>query len=135
MPRLSKWMIRMAYIYLMLGFTVGGLLLSHKGVPFLPELWRWLPVHIDLLFVGWVVQLIMGVAFWILPRFWQFPRRPKAYFAAAAFFCLNIGVWFAILGTILYSQMFLFAGRVGEFVAVLLFGVHAWQRVVSRDGV
>ncbi|GAB4278160.1 MAG: cbb3-type cytochrome c oxidase subunit I [Candidatus Promineifilaceae bacterium] len=135
MPRLSKWMIRMAYVYLMLGFTVGGLLLSHKGVPFLPDLWRWLPVHIDLLFVGWVVQLVMGVAFWVLPRFWQPPRRPRAYFAVVAFFCLNVGVCLAILGVVLSSQLLLVAGRVGEFVAVVFFGLHAWRRIVSRDGV
>ena len=56
-------------LYLALGMTVGALLLFHKGIPLHPALWRWLPPHLEFLLVGWTLQLAMGVAFWILPRF------------------------------------------------------------------
>ena len=73
MPPFSRWIIRVALLYLLLGFTVGGLLLTAKGFPvemntWAPGLWRLLAVHIDLLFTGWLVQFIIGVAYWILPR-------------------------------------------------------------------
>ena len=69
MPRLSVWFIRLALAYLATGFTFGALLLANKGLAFAPLLWRLRPTHIELLLVGWMVQLAMGVAFWILPRF------------------------------------------------------------------
>ena len=69
MPRLSQWIIRATFIYLLVGFTVGAFLLAHKGVPLHPALWSLLPAHIEFLLMGCVVQLTMGVAFWILPRY------------------------------------------------------------------
>ena len=60
MPLLSQWMVRTALIYLILGFTFGGLLLTHKGIPLHPSLWAWLPAHIEFLLMGWIVQLTMG---------------------------------------------------------------------------
>lgn len=74
MPRLSQWLIRTALIYLLLGFTLGALLLTHKGIPLHPALWSWLPTHIEFLLMGWIAQLTMGVAFWILPRYWKKSR-------------------------------------------------------------
>lgn len=136
MPRLSQWMFRAAFVYLLLGFTVGALLLTHKGLPLHPALWEWLPAHMEFLLMGWVVQLTMGVAFWILPRHWQKPRRPKEAYAQAAFGLLNLGIWVVIAGTTLGAgRWVLFAGRVAELGAVVLFAWHAWKRVVSREGV
>ncbi|MEJ2750657.1 MAG: hypothetical protein P8183_22540 [Anaerolineae bacterium] len=60
MPRLSRWYIRLAFIYLLLGFTVGGLLLANKGVPFYPALWGWLPAHIEFLLMGWIAGAAVG---------------------------------------------------------------------------
>lgn len=135
MPRLSQWMFRAAFIYLLLGFTVGALLLAHKGLPLHPALWGWLPAHIEFLLMGWVVQLTMGVAFWILPRYWQKPRRPKEAYAQAAFVLLNLGIWLVIAGTTFRAGLWiLFAGRLVELGAILLFARHAWRRVVSRAG-
>lgn len=55
--------------YLVLGFTLGLLLLVNKGVPIHPALWRLLPAHAEFLLLGWTLQLALGVAYWILPRF------------------------------------------------------------------
>ena len=67
MPKLTIWFIRTALIYLLLGFTVGGVLLTQKGINLFPKIWILLPVHIEWMFIGWIFQLAMGVAFWILP--------------------------------------------------------------------
>lgn len=135
MPRLSQWLIRVALIYLLLGFTVGALLLAHKGVPLHPMLWSWLPAHIEFLLLGWVVQLTMGVAFWILPRYWQPPHRPREGFVKAAFVLLNAGIWLVVAGTTLRAGEWVsFAGRLAEVGAVVLFAAHGWGRVMSREG-
>ena len=69
MPRLSVWSIRTAMLYLGLGFLWGALMLFEKGAPVAPSLLRLLPMHIEFVLIGWTMQLAMGVAFWILPRF------------------------------------------------------------------
>ena len=69
MPRLSIWYIRASLLYLVLGFTLGGLLLFNKGIPLDPRIWILLPAHIESVLFGWTVQLVMGMAFWILPDF------------------------------------------------------------------
>jgi cbb3-type cytochrome oxidase subunit 1 len=135
MPRLSQWMIRTALVYLLLGFTVGALLLANKGVSITTQLWSWLPAHIEFLLMGWVAQLTMGVAFWILPRYWKPPRRPNETYVQITFVLLNLGIWLVISGTTFrLGEWLLFAGRAAECGAVLLFAFHGWRRVVSREG-
>ncbi len=135
MPRLSQWMVRTAFIYLLLGFTIGALMLANKGVPLHPALWQWLPAHIEFLLFGWIVQVAMGVAFWILPRYWKRPRRGNETLVYIAFVLLNVGIWVVVLGSIWFrSRWGILAGRLLEISAVLFFALHAWKRIVSRDG-
>ncbi|MGD8806744.1 MAG: hypothetical protein PVH65_12880 [Chloroflexota bacterium] len=135
MPRLSQWLIKVAFLYLLLGFTVGALLLAHKGIFLNQFLWRWLPAHMEFLLMGWVVQLTMGVAFWILPRYWKPPRRPKEEYVRLSFVSLNLGIWLVVAGTTFGAgEWALFAGRAAEVVAVILFALHGWARTVSREG-
>jgi len=135
MPRLSQWIIRVAFIYLILGFTFGALLLIHKGIFLNPALWGWLPAHIEFLLVGWILQLTMGVALWILPRYWQKKRRPNETYVQIAFILLNLGIWLVVAGTTFRAgRPVLFAGRIIELVAIMFFVFHAWKRIVSREG-
>ena len=135
MPRLSCWFIRAALVYLVLGFTLGGLLLVEKGVSLHPALWRLLMAHIDFLLFGWTVQLVMGVAFWILPRYRE-GASPRGNEGAGwlAFVLLNGGVWLAGVGPLLAGRGGLATvvpvlGRLAEAGAGVAFGVHAWSRV------
>jgi hypothetical protein len=50
-------------------------MLANEGLAFYPPLVRVLPIHIEMLLVGWFFQLALGVAFWILPRLQQGPPR------------------------------------------------------------
>ena len=133
MPRLSCWFIRAALVYLVLGFTLGGLLLVAKGVSLHPALWRLLMAHIDFLLFGWTVQLVMGVAFWILPRYRE-GASPRGNEGAGwlAFVLLNGGVWLAGVGPLLVGGLATVVsvlGRLAEAGAGVAFGVHAWSRV------
>ncbi len=68
MPRLSAWFVRASLLYLLVGFAFGALMLAQVGVSYDPGIVVLLPVHMEFLLVGWLVQLAMGVAFWIFPR-------------------------------------------------------------------
>jgi hypothetical protein len=133
MPRLSQWFIRAALLNLLVGFSLGALLLAHKGVPYWPALWRLLPVHVELLLVGWTAQLALGVAFWILPRFWREPTRGYEPAAWLALLLLNGGVWLVALGSWFGLGVALFWGRMAEVCAAVAFAVAVWPRIVGRE--
>jgi hypothetical protein len=130
MPLLSRWFIRAALVYLALGFTFGGLLLFHKGIPLHPLMWRLLPAHIELLLFGWTVQLAMGVAFWMFPKFGGGTSRGNEKAVWVAFVLLNVGVWLVALTPLLDMPLWLsFIGRLMEAGAAVAFSLHAWPRV------
>lgn len=131
MPPLSRIMIRAALINGWLGMTLAALLLINKGLPgVLPgNLWRWLPVHMNMLLVGWMVQLAMGVAYWIMPRL-HLSERGRVQFAIAAGILLNIGVWVHGLAILLRGWIgWQAAGLILETSAVATFIFHVYPRI------
>jgi hypothetical protein len=131
-PRLSVWWVRTALAELAVGLTLGALLLANKGVSFAPGLWRWLPVHIELLLLGWTLNLALGVAYWILPRFKAGAPRGAAWPAWAAFALLNAGIALVCVAPWLpvgASADWQLTGRIAEIGAAALFALHAWPRV------
>lgn len=130
MPRFSIWTIRAALLYLATGFTLGALLLWNKGITISPQIWRLLSTHIEFLIFGWTLQLVMGVAFWILPRFRRPPKRGNEQVAWLAAGLLNLGIWLVVAGSYLASIPWLPAlGRSSEFLAAFTFALYAWPRV------
>ncbi len=129
MPRLSVYYIRASLIYLVLGFTFGGLLLANKGLMLSPAIWMLLPVHIEFDLMGWLVQLAMGVAFWILPRFSKGPLRGNERLSWIAFFLINLGILLVALDGLTDIQWLAVMGRVLELLALTLFTFGNWRRI------
>jgi hypothetical protein len=130
MIRLSVWPVRTALIYLGVGLLIGALMLTQKGVPIEGTLLRLLSLHIEFVLIGWTLQLGMGIAFWILPRFSREPRYGRQTFGWLAYGLLNIGVLSVGIGQWLAAPAIIpFLGRVVEALAVLSFVAHAWPRI------
>ena len=129
MPRLSCWFVRASLVYLALGFTFGSLLLSNKAFPFYPAMWSLLPAHMEFLLVGWTVQLTLGVAYWILPRFGQGPPRGNEALARSTFLLLNLGVCLVIAPAVVSLSWLVPVGRLFEACAALIFLIAVWRRV------
>jgi len=129
MPRLSVLMIRSALVYLGIGFLFGGLLLFNKGIPFAGIVWRLLPIHIEILIFGWTMQLVMGVAFWIVPRFSTPSRYGRVWLAVLAFVLLNVGVWITVAGQWGGSLNLLLSGRVCILLSGGCFVLHIVPRI------
>ncbi len=128
MPRLTVWFVRMALVHLLIGFTLGALLLIQKGTLWLPWIWRFHPVHVDMVLLGWMGQLAMGFAYWILPRF-GFERR-RSWLAGLAWLCTNGGLFLLLLiAWLQISVEMWFVARTLEVMGVLSFALHAWPRV------
>lgn len=132
MPRLSVWFIRSSLVYLGLGFTFGGLLLFHKGIPLHPLLWRLLPAHIEFVLWGWITQLIMGVAYWILPRLSHPPKRGNPTLNWGAFWLLNLSIWANVLALFISGIGWIkIIASMAKLIGILSFVSQAWPRIRS----
>ncbi len=129
MPRPSVWFIRFSLVYLALGFTFGALMLANKGVAFGPNPSALLPAHIEFLLMGWLVQLALGVAYWILPRFTSGLPRGNQAMAWSVLTGLNAGIMLAALGGIGHNAGLVLPGRILEAVSVMAFLLVVWRRV------
>ena len=133
MPRVSVWFVRAALVHLIMGFTLGAVLLWHKAVPLDGPGWAMRPAHIEFLLVGWTAQLALGVALWIFPRrrLGSEPYGPPSW-AWTGFALLNAGVWLVAVGPLLpeaAGQVLASCGRMLEIAAVAACARNLWGRV------
>ncbi len=130
MPSLSVYLIRVSLIHLGLGFTFGALILLQKGLWIAPDLWRLLIPHREIVIFGWIIQFVIGVAFWMLPRFNTPPARGNELLVWIAFVLLNAGLILVCAETFLVQFRWLgLSGRLLEALAVILFVIHLWPRI------
>jgi len=130
MPFLSVLLVRSALCWLAVGATMGALLLSTKAVPLPAWAFRLFAVHAEALLIGWMVQLTMGVAWWILPKYPRLPERGPAAPIWATWLLLNVGVLLAGIGrSIGAPEATVTAGRLAELLAAVAFAGAAWPRV------
>ncbi len=134
MPRLSSWFVRASLVYLALGFSVGAVLLTNKALGVSSLIWNLLPIHSELLLAGWLIQLAVGVAYWILPRLPGSAPRGKPWLTWLAFVMLNIGVLLVIIGSVSPLDSLILLARLLELAGAVAFVVASWQRIKSFTG-
>ncbi len=129
MPRLSIYIIRASLIYLLVGMAIGALLLAQKALPLYISLWRFFPMHIEFVLMGWIVQLVIGVSFWMLPRLPGNVRRQERL-VWFGFIGLNVGILLVSVEPFFPALSFLgLGGRFSELFAMVLYTIHVWRRV------
>jgi hypothetical protein len=131
MPRLSGWFIRASLLYLTAGFTFGALMLSNAGLAFNSHLDQLLPVHMEFLLMGWLIQLALGMAYWILPRNVEGSPRGNATMAWLSLIFLNAGILLVSANTVFNAAWSALLGRIWETASALVFLLAAWRRVRS----
>jgi hypothetical protein len=67
MPATSRAFVKASLLYLCLGVILGVLLLTNRWLPLGSAVGLLRVSHIQLLIVGWLTQLIMGVGWWLFP--------------------------------------------------------------------
>lgn len=103
-------------------------------VPFFRVVW---PTYLHLLVVGWLTQLIFGVAFWLFPKHSAAHPRGSDRLGWASFFLLNLGLilraiaepWQALgrpMGALLV------ASATAQLLAGWAFVTNTWPRVRER---
>jgi len=93
--RLCRWYIRVAFLYLVLGMVlgVGMLAFGNDNFQF---------VHVHMLLVGFVLFLIYGIGYKLIPTmFFGLPKVENIGWAEAQFWLANIGLVGMLAGAVL----------------------------------
>ena len=142
MDRLSIIMVRGSLIWLMAGIVIGSLMLIDRAIPGAWRLWM-APSHGHILFVGWFLQFVLGIAYWLLPRkrSAELPLGYRENIALAGAVALNIGLLCRVLSepfertgrANMLTLSLLIVSSVLQVVAVALFISQLWPRVYGRN--
>ncbi len=137
MPMLTRYYIKASFIHLLLGLLLGVLLALPTAADVLFAALR--PVYLHLIILGWVGQLIIGVMYWMFPKYSPTQPRGNQRLGWAVFVALNGGLLLRAIGEALLSLAPESAsGWLLAVSAVLLFAAgwgvvaNTWQRVRER---
>jgi Trk-type K+ transport system membrane component len=130
MPVITRWFIKTALVYFVAALLLG------VAQPRLPAAG---PAYVHLLVVGWITQVIFGVAYWMFPRHTREAPRGSDGLAITAYVCLNAGLVLRVVAEPVY--MLHSAPGLGAALAVaavlqwlggMAFVVNLWPRVKER---
>ncbi len=136
MPRLTRWYIKAALLYFITALLL-SLVMQWPGasdVPWLRVAW---PTYLHILVVGWLTQLIFGVALWLFPKHPTAPPGGSDRLGWSSLVLLNAGLLVRIVGEPRALLGFdaaglLLASAVAQLLAGLAFVVNIWPRVRER---
>ena len=134
MPTPSRWLIKTALGYLVLALGLAAArAVQEIGVLPGDAATLWLP-QLHLLTVGWLTQLIFGVAFWLFPRPRPDPWGDTVVWAAYAL--LNLGLGLRLLSEPAwlpgpFQRWGLLVSAALQWGSSLLLAGYFWRRVRS----
>ena len=136
MPPLTRWFIKTALIYLVLALVFGVLILAGPALQRLQHLAGLTTLYFHLLMVGWITQLIFGVANWMFPIYTRENPRRSTTLGWLSYLLLNTGMVVRIgADIILVLDSFPLPvwttgiGALFLFASALAFAVNIWHRV------
>lgn len=136
MPALTRWFVKSAMLCLIASLALSILMQSDLSaqVPLLRVLW---PTYLHLLVVGWLTQLIFGVAFWMFPKHPSLPPRGSNRLGWICFTLLNLGLAIRLVAEPLLAlgqpcAPLLVISAVAQLFAGWAFVANTWSRVRER---
>jgi hypothetical protein len=138
MPLLARSFIKAGFVYLLAALVVNGLAAGQAfGLP--PALAALSPVYTHLLMLGWVTQIIMGVAYWMFPKQSKATPRGSPALGWWTFALLNAGLIMRAVGEPLRVWLpeapaggLLALSALVHVAAAWLFIANTWARVKER---
>jgi hypothetical protein len=134
MPLLTRFYIKTALLYLIFALVLGAtLLINQPQLSFYRELQI---IYFHLFMLGWITQLIFGVAWWMFPIFSLENPRGNEKVAWTAYVSLNVGLIFRVVaeGTKAFSpsvainSIFVIAALL-QLLAIFIYIIQIWPRV------
>ena len=139
MPILTRWFIKTSLVYLLAALIVGVGQAAQTPLGRPASLAAAGPVYVHLLVVGWITQMIFGVAYWMFPR--HTPERPRGSdrLALASYALLNIGLLLRVVGEPAHTLhpaaglgWTLAVSAALQWLGGMAFAVNTWARVKER---
>ena len=132
MPTLSRWFIRTALAALVAGLGLAVLTASEPTGGLLS------PTVLHLLVVGWLSQMVFGVAYWLFPTRSGAAPRGRDWLAVVCYVTLNAGLLLRVAAEPTASASAvrttaLIGSAVLQLAAALAFVVNTWPRVRVRS--
>jgi hypothetical protein len=139
MPPITRVFIKAALAYFVIALLTGVLLVAAPWLP-MP---RWIatlnPVYFHLFMVGWVTQLIAGVAYWMFPKFSREQPRGWDQLAWLTFVLLNVGLALRVVAEPANSLApggvwgyLLAASALLQWLGGVAFVANTWPRVKEK---
>jgi hypothetical protein len=134
-PPVTRWFVRSALAWFLVALVTGVLLAGGVSAP-IPgtDLLLPYPTYLHLLTVGWLTNLIFGVAFWMFPRHSAEHPRGSTRLAWIAYVGLNAGLALRLIGEPLQMSgtgaatlLVLSAGL--QLLGAWAFVLNTWPRV------
>jgi cbb3-type cytochrome oxidase subunit 1 len=139
MPTLTRWFIKSALVYLVLSLLVGIPVAAQPIVDLGPLVGALTPVYFHLFMVGWVAQIIFGVAYWMFPRHSKERPRGSEVLALLTYLTLNVGLISRAVAEPMLAvssgagwRWLLILGAVLQWLAGVAFAANTWSRVKER---
>ena len=139
MPTLSRTFIKTAILWLVIALLVGVGTAAPAASPWPRLAVAIRPTAVHMLTVGWITQLIFGVALWMFPRFSREQPQGSPRLGWTVFAALNLGL---LLRVVAEPAVMLAPGRIAgstlalsgllQWAAGITFAVLVWPRVRLR---
>lgn len=139
MPKLTRWYIKSALIYLALALLLGLILALPNAITLPPVIRAMNPAYFHLFLVGWVTQMIFGVIYWMFPIITRANPRGNETIGWVSYGLLNSGLLLRVIAEPLVATQpeagfgwMLAVSAFLQWLAAVLFVYLAWPRVKEK---
>jgi hypothetical protein len=139
MPPITRLFIKTAFAYLVAALLVALLLAIAPRLSLPPIIHTLNPIYFHLFLVGWVTEVIIGVAYWMFPKFTRSQPRGSAPLAWATYWFLNFGLLLRVIAepaVALQSDTFwgwlLALAALLQWLGGLTFVANTWPRIKEK---
>lgn len=139
MPTLTRWFVRTALVYFVAAMLAGTAILAQPVLDLPAPVAALQPVYFHLFMLGWVTQLIVGVVYWMFPKYSQERPRGHERLGWATYALLNTGLLLRAAGEPIVALLpdaglgwTLALSAVLQLAAGWAFVANTWGRVKER---
>lgn len=139
MPIITRTFLKAALVCFIAALAA-GVLVAARPLLELPHFVAGLtPIYFHLFMVGWVTQLIIGVAYWMFPKHSKEQPRGHDWLAWTTFVLLNAGLLLRVIAEAAQTTeaaaawgWTLALSAALQWIAGMAFVVNTWPRVKAR---
>ena len=139
MPLITRTYAKAALVYLVAALAAGIFVALRPLVDAPRFIGGLTPVYFHLFMVGWVTQLIIGVAYWMFPKYSKELPRGHGWLAWATFALLNAGLLLRVVAESAQATDAAAAWTWGlpisallQWIAGMAFVINTWPRLKER---